>query len=167
MQWISWILQLVGSLFGRNKDVDVEPVLDGYEGLTVGQGKFIRQLETRQLIVEKALAESIRDRDAIKKKLGKAIGHLKRESKLQKEAIEECNRDRERLQRRIVTLEEARIEDHDYAREYGHAFNNLLVSIEVDLREHGIEPTAIAHVIKTLNEHRQKNLNLKPFTNGH
>jgi uncharacterized protein YlxW (UPF0749 family) len=145
--------RLVG--YGRDKE-PMEPVVKSYDGLAKAQAKFIKQLADRQVLFDSALASQIRDNKAIKKTLGRKIGSLKRE-------VKECQGDRERLQARIETLESNSKSNHDYTKEYSHALNNLLTVLPDVLKKHGIEPTAIEHVVKDLNEHRTKKLNLPPI----
>jgi seryl-tRNA synthetase len=149
VSWIPGLLQFLGELLHlRRKEPNMEPIVEGFESLAEKQDGFIKRLEDRQVVFEKALAESIRDRDHIKKLLGKKIGKLTRE-------VKECRQDREKLQERIETLEAAAKTEKDYTHDRVHEFENFMKFLSEDLMAVGIEPERAASVLR-LQEERHR-----------
>ncbi len=114
----------------------VEPLLDGWEGLSRGNENLIKNLGKRIEHLEKQNG-----------KLEGKIDGLERE-------VAECHTNRQELQKRVETLEENARKEKLYTHDRVHEFENFMDFLELDLRSANIEPTAVAAILQRLRDRR-------------
>lgn len=158
-----WLLSRVVT-FGTKPDVannrmDYEDIADGYKAILIPMRYELRRLGKHKEECE----SSLRDAQRLGARLGRKLEVLHKEVKENQAKIvdlehesTECNRHREDLQAQVTALINLSAEDHRYAHDRVHEFENFIQFVERDLKENGIEPSAILGIVSRIKERQDE-----------
>ncbi len=117
-------------------DQPVEPLLDGWEGLSKGNENLIKNLGNR-----------LKHLEGQNEKLEGRINGLEKE-------VADCNTHRRELQLSVEKLESNARKEKRYTHDRVHEFENFMDFLEYDLKSVGIEATAVAGILERMRQRR-------------
>lgn len=145
--WLFTFVRFIAENAG-GRSQPVEPLIGSYEELSKGFATLTENLTSQISSLNRALAEAFKERKQLKKHYGTEYGKVKKE-------IDDCNKHRTELQDRVVKLEENARKEKNYTHDRVHEFENFIDFLEIDLTSAGIEPTAVAAILKRIRDRRE------------